>query len=190
MTILVKSNSVISLYFSFFPSLVCLCRKLFLKTLGLTEILDLSHTSDLCIGLTCPEIQTEIWISFSSFIKSNSVLLQEKCSAMALLSGWGLKLFEWPLYIWCLICVPTYTSKHTFIYTLMCVKLFEKYLTVKKAKFSFLALCSIVCQSKEIVCFFLIWTFVCNTLCQGNNPNNTVLPTIHKNNLLYFSFLL
>ena len=34
------------------------------------------------MSLTCTEIMIEIWISFSGFIRSGSVLPQQKCSAM------------------------------------------------------------------------------------------------------------
>ena len=44
------------------------------KTLSLTQILDLLHSSHVCMSLTCMEIKTEIWIGFSSFIRSGSVL--------------------------------------------------------------------------------------------------------------------
>ena len=66
------------------------------KVQSLTQILDLLYTSYFCMGLSC----TEILISFTCFIRSDSVLPQQKCSAMTLLSGWGLKLFEWPLFPW------------------------------------------------------------------------------------------
>ena len=46
------------------------------KALSLTKILNLSHISHTCMGLTCTEIKTEIWISFLSFIKSGSVFPQ------------------------------------------------------------------------------------------------------------------
>lgn len=53
----------------------------------------LSHTSQLCMGLTCTDIKKAIWISFSSFTRSGSVLLQQKCPIVALLSGWVLEKF-------------------------------------------------------------------------------------------------
>ena len=41
-----------------------------------------------------PPSTRKIWISSSIFIRSANMLPQQKCSAMALLSGWGLELFE------------------------------------------------------------------------------------------------
>ena len=64
------------------------------------SFLDLSHTSHLCMGLTCIEIKTEIWISFSSFLRGGTMLPQQKCLAMAVLSGEGLELFVQPLQIY------------------------------------------------------------------------------------------
>ena len=58
------------------------------KVLSLTQVLVLLHSFQLCVALTCTEIQKEIWSSFSSFIKSVSALPQWKCSAMAL-SRWS-----------------------------------------------------------------------------------------------------
>ena len=52
------------------------------KVLSLAQILELLHTSSFCMGLTCTEIKTEIWISFSTFIRNGSVLPQQKSSAM------------------------------------------------------------------------------------------------------------
>ena len=46
------------------------------------------------MGFTNRDSKIEIWISFSSFIRSGIVLPQEKCSALTLLSWWGLELFE------------------------------------------------------------------------------------------------
>ena len=46
------------------------------------------------MGLTYTEIKTEIWISFSNFIRSYDVLPQEKGLAMAFLSEWDLELLE------------------------------------------------------------------------------------------------
>ena len=51
------------------------------------------------MDLNCTEIKTEIWINFSSLIRSDSVLPQPIYSAMVLLSGWGLEIFERPLYV-------------------------------------------------------------------------------------------
>ena len=51
------------------------------------QILDLSYTSDLCIGFSFTEIDTEVWTSFSCSIRSGSVLPQQKCSAMAVHPG-------------------------------------------------------------------------------------------------------
>ena len=45
------------------------------------------------------KIRTEMWISFSSLIRSDIALLQQKRSAKSLLSGWSLELFERVLYI-------------------------------------------------------------------------------------------
>ena len=58
------------------------------------SVLDLSHTFYIHMGFTSTEIKTEIWISLYSFIRSDSVLPQQKSSAMALLSGWGLVIFK------------------------------------------------------------------------------------------------
>ena len=58
-----------------------------------TQILDFLHTSHFNMGLTCTEIKTALWMSFSSFIRSGSLLSEWKSSAMVL-SGWGLGLFE------------------------------------------------------------------------------------------------
>ena len=46
--------------------------------------------SHLCMEFTNTKIKTEIWITFSGFIRSGSVLAKKKSSTMALLSGWGL----------------------------------------------------------------------------------------------------
>ena len=46
----------------------------FQKVLSLSQILYLSYTSYICMGLNCTEIKTEIWINQSSFIRSDSVL--------------------------------------------------------------------------------------------------------------------
>ena len=43
-------------------------------------------TSHLCMRVTCTEIKPEIKISFSSFIRSGRVLLQQKFSIRAFLS--------------------------------------------------------------------------------------------------------
>ena len=58
------------------------------KVLSQTKISDLSQPFCLCMGPTCTEIKTESLISFSSFIRNASVLPQQKCSAIAPLSGW------------------------------------------------------------------------------------------------------
>ena len=68
------------------------------KVLILNKILDLSHTSHLCMGLTSIEIKTDIWIGFTSFIRNGSVLPPQKYSAKALLSGQELELFEQLLF--------------------------------------------------------------------------------------------
>ena len=52
------------------------------------------HTPLICMGLTDTEIKLQILISFFGFIECDSILLQQKCSAMALLSGWVLKHFR------------------------------------------------------------------------------------------------
>ena len=65
--------------------------------------------------LTCTEIKTEIWISFSSFIKSGSMLSNQKCSSATFLSGWGLELFEWLLYnVQSLLRWPSMLTKRCF----------------------------------------------------------------------------
>ena len=69
------------------------------------KILDLLYTSYFCMGLTCIEIKREIWISFSSFIRSGSVLPKEKCSALDLSSWWGFEWFEEHSYISVCSCV-------------------------------------------------------------------------------------
>ena len=48
----------------------------------------------LVLVLTRTEIDTEIQISFSSFLRIGSVLVQQKGSTMALFAGWGLEHFE------------------------------------------------------------------------------------------------
>ena len=45
--------------------------------LSLTQLLDLSPTAHPCLSLTWTDIKTEIWISFSIFIRSSSVFLQK-----------------------------------------------------------------------------------------------------------------
>ena len=55
--------------------------------LSLIKILDLSGISDYCMELPCTEIKTEIWISFSSFIKRSNVLTKQNYSVMTPLSG-------------------------------------------------------------------------------------------------------
>ena len=52
-----------------------LIQGLFKKIPSLTQILDLSHTSHVHMGHTFTEIKAEIWIIFSSFIRSVCVLL-------------------------------------------------------------------------------------------------------------------
>ena len=54
------------------------------KVLSFIQILDLSHTSRFCIGLTGTEIKIKIWISFSDFM-SSSLWQKQKCSAVAIL---------------------------------------------------------------------------------------------------------
>ena len=44
------------------------------KVLSLTKILDLTQTSHLRMSLNCTEIKIENWISFSSFIRIDSIL--------------------------------------------------------------------------------------------------------------------
>ena len=56
------------------------------KVPSFTQILVFSYPSHLYMGLTCIEIKTEIWISF---LRNGSMLLLQKCSAMAHLSEWG-----------------------------------------------------------------------------------------------------
>ena len=58
-------------------------------------ILDLSYTSLLYMGLTCKEIKAAIWVSF--LIRTSSAMPQQKCLAIAFLSGWDLEFFEWTL---------------------------------------------------------------------------------------------
>ena len=48
------------------------------KVLRLLKILDLSYTWHIQMGLPSTEINTEIFSSFSTFIKSGSMLLQQK----------------------------------------------------------------------------------------------------------------
>ena len=73
------------------------------KVLCLTQILDLLHTYHICMDLTCIEIKTKIWFSFSSFIKSGSVLPQQKYLAMALLSEWNSELLKRLIYVFALL---------------------------------------------------------------------------------------
>ena len=54
------------------------------------------HTSHVCMDFTCIEIKTELWIIFSSFLKSDSMLPQQKYTVIAHLSGRSLELFERP----------------------------------------------------------------------------------------------
>ena len=56
----------------------------------------LSHISKLCMGLTCIEIKTKIYISISSFIRSGNVLSQKMFNHGS--SFWmGLRIFWTPL---------------------------------------------------------------------------------------------
>ena len=66
--------------------------------LSLTDILDLSDTFHICMGLAFIEINTEIWIGFPSFIRGSRVLPQQKYPAMDSLTGWSLELFERSFY--------------------------------------------------------------------------------------------
>ena len=49
------------------------------------QILHLSCTSPICMGLNCTEIKTEIRMRLSGFIGSDSVSSQQKCPVKALL---------------------------------------------------------------------------------------------------------
>ena len=69
------------------------------NVLSHTQILNSPHTSLLCMSINCTEIKTEIWIIFSYLWQKFSVFLQQKYSAMGSISGWGLELFEWLLYL-------------------------------------------------------------------------------------------
>ena len=69
------------------------------KVLSSSKILDLLYTLLPCMGLTCTEMKTDIWFSFYNLI-SDSMLLQQKCSVMSLLSKWGLEHFEQLSYSW------------------------------------------------------------------------------------------
>ena len=55
------------------------------KVLSFIQILDFSHNFHFCMDFTDSEINTEILISFSSFIRRDSLLPLKKCLAMALL---------------------------------------------------------------------------------------------------------
>ena len=61
------------------------------KVPSLTQILDLSHTSRLSIGLNRTGIKTEIWINL---IRCGRVMSQQKYTAIILLSRKGYELFE------------------------------------------------------------------------------------------------
>ena len=55
----------------------------------------MSYTSHICMGYTSTENKREIWISLCNFIRNGSLLSQQKCSALALLSSqlrWSSKL--------------------------------------------------------------------------------------------------
>ena len=56
--------------------------------------LDLWYIPNLSMCLTCYEIETEICISFFSFMKNGSELAQQNCLAMTFISGWGFELFK------------------------------------------------------------------------------------------------
>ena len=57
------------------------------EVLNLTQILDLSHTSHVCMGASpAQKLIQESRLVFFSFIRSGSVLPQQKCSALVLLS--------------------------------------------------------------------------------------------------------
>ena len=59
------------------------------NVLSCSQSLDLLYNFHLCNSLTC----TRIWKCFSCFIRRSCVLQQQKHSAMALLSRWGLITF-------------------------------------------------------------------------------------------------
>lgn len=61
--------------------------------------LDLSHTSQICISLTCAEIKIEIWISLSSFIRGGSVVVATKMFSYASSLLVRLRIF-WTSLVW------------------------------------------------------------------------------------------
>ena len=76
------------------------------------------------MGLTCAEIKTEIWISFSSYYKKRMHVATTKMLSYEFLSGWGLELLKLTLYIYIYICVCVCVCA----YACVCVKIwkFEK----------------------------------------------------------------
>ena len=71
----------------------------------LRPFLDLSHSSDFSIDLYCTEIKIEIWISFYSFIWSDSVLPQQKCFASS--SFWVRSRTFWTTLMHIYACLKT-----------------------------------------------------------------------------------
>lgn len=80
-------HGFLCLSYNSFSDILCLPEPLF------CQYLDLLYISHLCLDLTCTEIKTEVWISFSSFITCCSVLSRHKYSVLYLLSGWKLMLY-------------------------------------------------------------------------------------------------
>ena len=97
---------------------LCVCVYVYMHVGGgvlyLTQILDLSHTSHLCIGLVCTEIKTEIWISYSNLIRSDNVWPQQRCLPMALLSELSFRTFWTTLLC---VCILIYTHTHCHFMT-------------------------------------------------------------------------
>ena len=85
-----------------------------LKVLSLTQILDLSHTSLLCMSLACSEIKIEIRISFSSFIRS-SVLPQQNVQLLLCVLSEAENFFERSSFIY--LYLSTYFSMFVYLST-------------------------------------------------------------------------
>ena len=69
------------------------------RVLSLVQILNLSPTSHLCMGLPCMEIIIETWINFSSFINA-CVFLHQKFSAYGPSLLVRLRTFSMTLIYW------------------------------------------------------------------------------------------
>ena len=95
---------------------LCVCMCVFVceggsKVQRVKQILDFSRTFHFWPDFTCTEITIEIWIVFSSFIKSDSVLPQPNNSATDLLFDWGLEPFQQSSCIYIYIYILSYTGR-------------------------------------------------------------------------------